>query len=430
MSPPTENLFCLDAVCSDVGRLRQPFTRVPRHAWILAALALVARVAWFLIDGQGAASDTGYYLRMSDAVLADGFRVFVDGQSAFKYATFILFLAPIRALFGPATVDGWIGIQILIGSLAVIPLYLLARDIAGTRVAVLTGLVYAGLFEIVQWSVFPLTDTVFTAAVIVFAYLAYRAHTIGSRRAWLALGLAAPAMAFMRIAGIMYVGGVFLWLVSERVSPWIDRLDRHRQAVVAFGLVLLAVVGVLATLFTIGAATGENPSIAEYNAQGIVVDDDPTFDIPFDARPYPEDSLLGFATANADHFARLVLLRIGFFWAAFMPRFSMAHTMINATTFLPVVAGAFGAMVYVLWKHRSRSGLLLPIWMFLPVTFLHAVTLIDYDFRYRLPLMPFMAFLFAYAVVTVAPVIVSRLPGEIRTKVDRMWQSRPQRSGE
>lgn len=395
-------------------RLRDLLGRTPRVAWILAGLALVVRLAWFAVNGVRIAPDTSFYLEAGRSVLAQGYLgpPFFSGNKVF-YTGMGYFVAPFVALFGEQAPTAWVGAQILAVSLATVPLYLLARGIAGPRTALLAGLVHVGLYESVQWDIYALSDPIYQAALILVAFLVYRAWREPSTKLRGVAGLGCLGLFFIRPPAIAGVAALLAWMLA--VGPDLE-FDRRRvvagtAAAVVFGVGFLVLSGVGDTL--IRHLLTATRTVTEFYAEGTVVVNDPSFTVRYTLDPYEEGNLASYIAANPVAYAWITLRRLGALWTVFLHRYSTGHLVVNVVTLLPLFVLGFAGMILAVARARQREGLLLPVLLILAVTYFHAVTLVDWDFRYRYPVLPFMGILAAWTVVTL---------------LDRAWTGLPLRS--
>lgn len=372
--------------------------RVPRLAWALAALALAVRLAWLVAEGPRIATDTSFYVRVAREFVEEGpFASPLFAEGYVLYTAFGFFLAALHVLVGDHMVLAWIVLQIVAVSFATVPLYLLGRQMGGPAVGALAALIHATLFESFQWDVYALSDAMFQAAVITEAFLVVQAAGVGSP-AWRCLAFAGGlGVLFLRPVGIVFVGVMGAWLLLAHGSPrehLRSLLVSRRRALLSGAAAVLLVVGLAATLAPY--IDHEAGKYTRYYSLGLVVHDDPSLAYRYEPAPYQEDSLLGFVAANPVPFFVITVERLWAFWTVNLHRFSTVHNVVNAVTLYPLFGAGFFTAAYVaLWKRRAAL-LLLPVVLIAGLTMFHSLTLIDYDFRYRDPLLPFMGLLAAY----------------------------------
>lgn len=366
--------------------------RVPRPAWVLAGLGLLVRLAWVAVDGFHRSPDVAYYLGAADRALADGlWSTLTTHRGAMKYVLTITFATVLRALFGVHAVEAWVLIGVLASALATLPLYFLARDVGGSRAAVAACVLYASSFDLFQWSSYPLTDTIFASLTILFVAAAARAARTRHR---VDVGLAVVSglsVATLRVPGVMVVAATLLALTAcaleRRWSAW----SRTRRWAVAAAVAVALVAGATLALVVISSLTGANPSRAETLAAGEIVDDDPTTWIDLPTAPYPEDDLLGYVLANPGEFAVTLFLRMGAFWSLYAERWSLPHHALNVLTLLPIVLVGWYALLIALRRRPADAAVVVPATVVPFMSVFHALTLVDYDFRYRAALLPLLA---------------------------------------
>jgi hypothetical protein len=114
-------------------------------------------------------------------------------------------------------------------------------------------------------------------------------------------------------------------------------------------------------------------------AEGVVVFDRPETFLPA-ARSVPD-------------VVRLTLVKLGYFFAPVLPGYSRSHVLINLAFFGS--AYALAALAIARAAHR-RAVLFLLIYI-ASVSLFHAMQEIDFDHRYRLPVLPALLLLSAMA---------------------------------
>lgn len=360
---------------------------VPRTAWLLAGLAALVRFVWVGVKGVSVSPDGHTYLGWGAQLLAGDMSL----DWHVLYLGIVLWAAVLQAAFGPAAPTAWVLLQSAVVALATIPLYLLARDLYGDRVAVLASLVHVFLFESFQWEAYTLSDSLFQAGVIAFAFFAVRSEIQPAPRwrAWRNVVLV--ALVLLRPVGIVVAGTFFVW----KARSVLRTAKGRRAAGVAAGVVALAVMLALPSLAAFADKMGSE--YATSNAAGIVYDDDTERVLRFDTRPY-EGGLASYVVANPLDFLALCLVRFAAFFTIALSRYSTAHVALNVVTLAPL----FGVGLVMVGRTLVRGGpQRLLAGLVVAFAAFHAVTLLDYDLRYRDPVLPLLAVFFAGACVPV-----------------------------
>ena len=316
------------------------------------------------------APDSALYVR-----LASDFSTMSQYQAPiWTKAVYIALLAAARAI-SPAH---WMALMIAVnvassGAVAVM-LVDLVRRASRSAVAPAVALVfYLACYEVIQWMRFVLTDALFAAVAFVPFYLLGRRILIeGEPRRPLLLTVSVLLAAFIRPPGLLLVPLVLfgeLVLVERRIRP------RAAAAIVAVAAVALfvfrsAVVNDPARVWPFAFLKPKIVQLANVEKRGEVVDGRrETF------RPPPR-SAADHAVIAADRFVR--------FFQVTTAGFSRLHNVVNALYFIPLyVLGAIAV-----WKgERRRFVAALLVWIG-GFAFFYALTVLDFDWRYRLPLMP------------------------------------------
>ena len=131
--------------------------------------------------------------------------------------------------------------------------------------------------------------------------------------------------------------------------------------------------------------------------KGILVRDRPTLTVAVEWLP-------GFNLPNILLFLKLFISKIFLFWSPIAPEFSFGHKVVSILTFTPLITlGFFGMLQGLANAHDPNkyrfivflSSIIIFFWIF------QSFTEIDYDWRYRLPVLPFMVIFASYGFYTI-----------------------------
>ena len=86
------------------------------------------------------------------------------------------------------------------------------------------------------------------------------------------------------------------------------------------------------------------------------------------------------------------LEKLARFFQFYVPQYSPLHNILNSMFFIPTYLSLFFLMVS---KSINKIEILVIIFFIFATAFFHTFTVIDYDWRYRLVLIPFLCNLFA-----------------------------------
>ena len=271
-------------------------------------------------------------------------------------------------------------------------LYLVA-DLFQTRAALFgMGIMTMGCWEYLQWIQFSQSDTLFGALVLVTFLLTYRqwvAPSLKERARWaILLSLFTLASAFFRPAAVPLVGFVtvtiFLgfYLRGRHIADRARALDRWVPWLIA-GLLVATPLLVLPMFdSSILPEGGIRDSFSLYHrhaAAGMVVLARPEYAIPA-----PE----GYAG-----YLLIALIRLLYFFLFVANDLSTLHNVVNIFFFVPLYLFAGFGIWFIFWRPNLVAPQVRIIGLFaigIVVLFdaFHAVTLLDFDWRYRAPTYP------------------------------------------
>jgi hypothetical protein len=233
--------------------------------------------------------------------------------------------------------------------------------------------------EILLWDRTLTTDSVSLSVIVVSSCFVVRA--LASRRFNLGLLWLAVALV-MRPTNLVYVS-ISVWALAGLAS-------RPRAARTATLLVVVAAaLALLVRARRFDMPVGET-FLATAEA-GFVIDDRPAYDV----------SLLRGAEApgalqSAAVVARVVAKRMLLFWAPSLEGYSLRHSLVNALTLGPLWLLALARLVW-LFRHGATSLDRYLVALVVAYPIFHAFTMLDFDLRYRLPVLPFTHMLAAQA---------------------------------
>ena len=321
------------------------------------------------------APDTRLYIRLAD----DFFSRDVPAMFRVEKMLYVALLAAARAL----SPGHWLGIMIAVnvvssGVVAVLLVDLVRRSSRSVAAPVVALVLYLGCYETIQWMRFVLTDPLFCALSFVPFYLLGRRILMeGEPRRPLLLTIFVLLAAFTRPPGLVLIPLVLfgeLVLVERRVSA--------KSAATVIAVVAAAVLFARTAVMNDPArwpfAFGKK-KIVQFSAsekRGEVVDGRrETF------RP-PVRSAIDHAIIVADRFAR--------FFQVTTSGFSRAHNLVNAVYFTPLYGlGAIGVWDTFRRGDRQRRAVVVALLTWIGVfAFFWALSVLDFDWRYRAPLMP------------------------------------------
>ena len=357
--------------------------------FFLSAFALYAAAR-----GPSAGGDTSGYILWADRLVASGFdyaaMVKLHGDPlAITYALFVTLVAALRLAFG----SGWATALVMLNILALAGvgalLSRLAVKVSAQRSAGWAAcLLFFACYDMWQWAPYLLSDSVF----LLFAFCVFRME---AGRLLSGAGRWAPVFGASAAASLFRPTGIVLF----PVTAWSFLLARTRGAASGRRATLAALVAGLcagAMLFgwimaapdrwPLGLASHAMRSIANTYEKGMVV-----WDRVETYRPAP---------ARLSDYWAITAARLGWFFAPGASGLSARHWAAQVAFFVP----AYGLAAWFLWTlltgrsrlpKQARDVGFAAIGALLLYAFFHAMVQVDYDWRYRIPVLPHLILLAA-----------------------------------
>jgi len=327
--------------------------------------------------------DTSIYTALADQMLEGTLsELFTPAVIHWTKLTYLSILAAARWVSSEHWMQIMLGVNILCAALTGTMLAWIVRHSTRSEAAVFVALLfYLSGFDILHWVRCMLTDTIYAAAALaVFAVLVRDLYGVTGKRNHLLLVLALAGAVLSRPPGILLIPLVVFAVL------FLVRLPEKRSQI-RLAVVLLLVVALGAPI--VRAAIVQDPNIWPFRFlrprldklaaranSGVVINDRPEV-----ARPAPR-GLTDHLVVQGDRFVR--------FFQFTSARFSRGHNLANIVWFGPLyllgLAGTIAGMRSVDWRRRSLVLACL-LWIF-GYAWLFALTELDFDWRYRMPLLP------------------------------------------
>ena len=364
-----------------------PSHKVLRRFW---AVVLVAYAAWILLSGARYGPDSHTYSRWADTLIALRFNLpaYLREQSFVVppvfYILWTLVIALLKTILGSSWAAGVLALNwVSIGWGSYVTLDRI-RLLTASAAGLLLGVwLFLTAFELLMFAPFVLSDLMYWAlstAVIGAALTLTVSEDDGPQSKTMIAGSALTLIALaFRPVGIPLL---MLWVVAMIAAPARAILDR-------FGSLMLATViaAVTAVAFLHGYLLmhpdqwpfGAPPSFLlllsdEYH-RGVLV-------------YAPESDLVVPAATTVFGAVIITLQKLLYFLTPWLPHFSKSHTMLNLAFFIP----AYGLSAVALANRarlsprQRRATVLLAIYAIALAAF-HAMMQIEFDHRYRLPML-------------------------------------------
>lgn len=374
-----------------------PRSRRPSSApGFLAAFLLILLLhgAYLLWTGVRVSPDTQVYDFWAGRLIETGFdypQLLGEMRSSYPailYALFATLAALLKWLFGPS----WYLALVLINLLAHAALGAMLARLAGRVAGAFAGwtalLFYLASFDILQWVPFVLSDTSFI--FIIFAVFAMAADRIlAGRGGWLPVFGAATAAIFYRPTGIILLPDL----------AWAYYLARSKGSRIArTRLFAFLCAAALAAALVFARLVQYPPALPDGTLSFTLAETARGFRIGEIVHHRSET----FHAIPSDYLDHLLIIADRFlhFFAPTASSFSLGHALVQWLFFLP----CYGLGLWFVWLLlRGRTALTSPardvcfaaLGAIVAYAFVHALLQVDFDWRYRLPVIPHMILLAA-----------------------------------
>lgn len=369
-------------------------------SFLAFALAAAAAGSVALSMGPILAPDSAAYARGAERLIESRFDLpeLVAAASttypAVLYSLFLMLVAALKLLFGTAWPAALVAMNVLAlaGTAAlVVRASLLVTGSAAACWGAL--LLFVACFDLLHWGAFALSDAT-------FIFISFSVFALAARRIVRRTGSWAPVFALAFIAAFYRPPGVVLlpaaawaWFLA-RSSPGAFRKVATAVAAATGGAgsVLFAWVMQQPERWPASVLAGTVQATAAQYAIGEVVSGRPE---TFHAAPR---SVAEFAAISVD--------RVAHFFAISASDFSLGHTLVNAAFFLPayalaVLALAAGAAGRGGFSSGHRDVQLAAAAFILLTAWFHGLLQVDFDWRYRAPILPHLILLAGAGVAVV-----------------------------
>ena len=364
-----------------------PPLKVLKRLW---AVVFIAYAVWILMSGARYGPDSHTYARWADTLIALRFNLaaYLREQSFVVppvfYILWTVVIALLKAVLGSSWAAGVLALNwVSIGWGSYVTLDRI-RMVTASAAGMLLGVwLLLTAFELLMFSRFVLSDLIYWAlstAVIGAALTLTAGEDQGPQWKTMLAGsaLTLVALAFRPVG----VPLLMLWVLTIIAAQAPAVLDR-------FGSVLLAAVitAVTAVAFLhgylllhpdrwpLGAPPPFLMLLSDEYRRGVLV-------------YAPESDLMVPAATTVFGAVTITLQKLLYFLTPWLPHFSMSHTLLNLAFFIP----AYGLSAVALANRRRlppaqrRATVLLAIYA-ITLSAFHAMMQIEFDHRYRLPLL-------------------------------------------
>ena len=371
-----------------------------------AVLVLLITSVWALCYGPEITlgQDTSKYSRQADLLIQDdfsfqGYLESENSSNAFMYFGFVVVIAISKVLLG----DNWyVGVLLLNLASICLTSYIifgLVKNATMSRAVLLCSILLAAFsIDFLIRSRLILTDTSYMFfAFCVFALISF---SVNSEKPYqqiiyiMSAILLTSLILFYRPVTIV----VFAFLVVALCEFMISVMFRDRDLTWLFGRSAIALCLLSIIVIIIFSAIMKDPSLwpleifsdhiarlSGFYKAGVTVTGRPVF-------PKRPETYLNTVVAYHDYLV-LVLKKIGIFFQISVATFSLPHKILKYLFYVPTYFLSMVALISLFRKESGYSmkakwtGWLAFQWIYLFAIY-HALTWIDYTWRYRLPCVP------------------------------------------
>ncbi len=355
-------------------------------------LAVCVRLLYLNYFGAPEGVDSGFYQENATILINAGYNPLA--LLAYKVPPYYWLYSMVIALLAN-NLYAVIGLQIFLAGLSSVLVYSIAKSVFSENAGILSGLFYVFLFELFQWDTYILTDSLFVFILVLATYVVVRRED-WKRLNWLILlSLLLLAIIMLRPTAFPFLAALALFWLSQ-VTP------SKRRIIVSFLLIVLGMVGLGA--YAMGLfSQGEGLNIAHYLRyyidnfrQGIVIRDRLAYSLPVQWDP-------GLTVSNLVLAISIFIHRIAAFWFITVKEFSLWHKVFNLFTLTPLFL--FALVGYFRKKREVIRPAYITLFRYLIGVFVlfQAMTEVDYDFRYRVPVLPFVILFAGYGLTIIKP---------------------------
>jgi hypothetical protein len=407
-----ENPVRYDYAADMRGPFASRFSGLIERPWVVWVASLAFFGAYCLWTGPRLAPDSFAYSRWADQLIATRFNYsrFLDRPqgtlSAGLYAGFITVVALLKVILGSHWAAGAVALNAVAMSLIAVVITRLTLETAKNRAAAWFAFAACLLcYEVFAWARFALSDVLFAALVIiVFAMSVAIARD--------------PVLKTSRLIGATVVFALCLvfrptgWLLIPLViSTIVLRLTRRSPPATVAKALLTTGATVVVAAFLLSAAISQQPSRypletlsravhfkATRDATGEVVNDRP------ELNHTPPRSYADYLLLLGDRFVR--------FFQFASRSFSTVHNVYSSLFFIPLYALVLIAIWRIFSNPAASSDIVRVVTLGLTyigtVAAWHGMMFLDFDWRYRVPAIPFMIVVAAIGVDQLWPAARAR----------------------
>ncbi len=354
-----------------------------KNTYILSGLFLISisvRLLYLKVLGSHIGQDSQFYSNAASILLDTNFNFLELLNRGFP--PYYWSYPAILALF-QNNIQYIIYFQIFAGALSSVFLYFIVSKIFNKLTGIFAALMFGLFFEIFQWDTYLLTDSLFVSFIITAIFLYFLSQQKKKNLYRILLSFVLLLLLFLRPTFLPLLGALILTV------SW--KWQRHNKIIFFAAGVTVAFLVVLALLRQEPGAHLSIQGYAHYFVSlfqsGIIVRDRSEFIFPTYFTPE-----LSFT--NLFLFLQIFLAKLVSFWSPTAKKFSLSHIFLNLVTFIPLyifgLIGIFKSLRNLPQDELAKKITLFSFSCLLSFWIFHSLTEIDFDWRYRMPALPFL----------------------------------------
>ena len=353
------------------------------RAWIALLVSAIALVyaSWILRFGLRSGGDVVMYSAWADVLIAHRFnyaeylRDVSYGIPSFLYVAWVTVVAAAKLVAG----NHWRMFLVGLNWVSVVMVAWLVLTIVWSRTSSAIALMVSGLllvnFDLLDFVRFPLSDVVFVGLVTAILAMSISVAERPAAPVVIAGTIAAVIACFFRPTAAPVASVWVIALLWPRLSANAKR--RIVPAIVALILVAIAIHAAMMqdlSLWPAERAPGWLEGLRDNYHAGVIVNGRPQVNVP-----------------PPEHYADFVAImfrRWAYYFAITMPGYSTRHMILNVVYYVPAYALALAGILFRPPDARRSTATMLMLLMILLTSAFHGMLTIDFDHRYRLPILP------------------------------------------
>jgi hypothetical protein len=372
-------------------------SRIPGNTLVFGGVTVLVIINIYFAFTRGPimTSDSIFFSGEADRLISLGFNIpQYLGTSVSNYPLlltmgFILLVALLKILLGQYWGFGLIVFNIIFSSLAIICLFSLVQAYSKHKLTILWGFLLLLVAQDLRlWNAYVLTDAIFSSIfyfTVFFLLTTMKSlkrigpvHILGLSLLLLTIVFFRPAFPPVLVVVVLYLLWVIIMGKVEEKKG--SRINHYLFLLLFFSIVAcIFLFAYLIQLVSVGQLKSSSYSLdlVRYFSEGWII--------------YDRPELSHKPPTTYFEFVFIILERIKFFFVFTSSSFSRLHNLINVLFFIPVYSLAFIGVINFFkpnFKLNDSRNNVFSICIMTIICFsvFHSFTLIDFDWRYRTPI--------------------------------------------